>query len=126
MKGWFPRLMAAVTAATLLAACAPGRGGSDPFSQSRTVEGIKIYIDNVAFMDATVYGVINGARQRLGRVTGKTESVFTMPLKFPSEMYLEIDIMAGPKCRTERIIADPGDSLELVIRTDNPYMFCGG
>ena len=126
MKLRLPRLIVAVAATALLASCAPGRGGSNPFSQERrAAEEIKVYITNVAFMDATVYGVINGARRRLGRVTGTRESVFTLPLKFPSEMYLEIDILAGPRCRTERIMVDPGDDLELVIRTDNPYLFCG-
>ena len=126
MKTRLSRLMVSAAAAILVVGCFSGRAGSDPFSKDRTKEEIKIFISNVAFMDATVYGVINGSKRRLGRVTGTRESVFTMPLRFPAELYLEIDILAGPTCRTERITVNPGDHLELVIQTDNPYMFCGG
>ena len=126
MNSRLPRLMVAVSAVVLLASCAPGRGGSDPFSNERAAGEIKVIITNLAFMDATVYGVLNGARQRLGRITGRRESVFTMPLRSPAEMYLEIEIRGGPRCRTERTTVHPGENLELVIQTDNPYMFCGG
>lgn len=116
-------LLMASTAA--VAGCASGGGKSDPFSQERSAKEIKVSITNLAFMDATVYGVTNGARHRLGRVTGKMESVFTMPMAFPSDFYLEIDLMAGPRCRTEQISVNPGEHLELIIQTDNPSLFCG-
>jgi len=119
-------LIVAVAAATFLAGCAAGGAKPDPLSEDRTKQEIKVYITNLAFMDATVYGVINGARRRLGRAAGKREVVLTMPLHFSSEMYMEIDILAGPKCRTERMVVDPGDHLELIIRTDNPNWSCGG
>ena len=82
--------------------------------------------ERTAFMDATVYGVTDGGRRRLGRVTGKREMVFTMPLRTPSRMYLEIDIMAGPRCETERLIVDPGDQLELIIQHENANWRCYG
>lgn len=105
--------------------CAAAAGpASDPFAGAGGEKEIKVFITNLAFMDATVYGVTNGARKRLGRVTGKRESVFSLPLEHASDFYMEIDILAGPKCRTERMNVNPGDHLELIIRTDNPYLFC--
>ena len=126
MKTRFSRLMVAAAAAILVVGCYTGGAGSGSFSKDQAKEEIKIFITNVAFMDATVYGVVNGSKRRLGRVTGTRESVFTMPFRFPAEMYLEIDMLAGPKCRTERMTVDPGDHLELVIQMDSRYMTCGG
>lgn len=117
--------VAALAAATLFTGCAAGGTASNPFSQDQTAREIKIYIDNRAFMDATIYAVTNGGRRRLGRVVGTRETVFTMPLQVPSELYLEVDLLAGPRCRTERILVDPGDQVEFTIQTDNPRWLCG-
>lgn len=127
MKIPVPRILVAAAVTCLLAGCASGGNGSNPFSGGTRGESeIKVFVTNLAFMDATVHGVTNGSRRRLGRVTGKRELVFTMPFRHPAEFYLEIDILAGPKCRTEKMMVDPGDHLELLIQTDNPYLFCGG
>jgi hypothetical protein len=112
------------TAGLALGCATMGGPASDPFADGGTEKEIKVFITNLAFMDATVYGITNGARKRMGRVTGKRETVFTLPFAHSADFQLEIDIMAGPKCRTERMNVNPGDHLELVIRTDNPYLFC--
>lgn len=118
-------LFVALVAATLALGCAAAAGpASDPFGGRTGEKEIKIFITNLAFLDATVYGLTNGARRRLGRVTGKKETVFTLPFTHSALFQLEVDIMAGPKCKTERMNVDPGDHLELVIRTDNPYLLC--
>lgn len=118
-------LIVALVTATLAMGCAAAAGpAADPFEESSGEKEIKIFITNLAFLDATVYGLTNGARRRLGRVTGKRETVFTLPFTHSAQFQLEIDILAGPKCKTERMNVDPGDHLELVIRTDNPYLFC--
>lgn len=114
----------ALAAAALAFGCASAAGPPpDPFADGGGKE-IKIFITNLAFMDATVYGITNGARRRLGRVTGKRESVFSIPLAHSSDFHLEIDILAGPRCKTEKMNVDPGDHVELIIQTDNPYLFC--
>lgn len=117
-----------VAVAILLAGCAAGRADSNPFSGSGAggAESVKVYITNLAFMDATIYGVTMGGRHRLGRVTGKKEVVFTMPLRAPSIMHLEIDLLAGPRCETERLMVDPGDHLELIINNENAGLRCRG
>ena len=116
----------AISSAIILAGCAAGGANGDPFSGDRTENEVKVFVTNLAFMDATIYGVTLGGRRRLGRVTGKKEAVFTMPLPAPSEMYLEIDILAGPTCETERLIVDPGDHLELIIQNENAGWMCRG
>ena len=49
-----------------------------------------------------------------------------MPMRAPSEMYLVIDYLAGPTCETERLTANPGDHLELIIQNDNAGWNCRG
>ena len=115
----------ALATLVLLLGCAAGGRGDDPFSGDAARNEIKLSITNLAFNDATVYAYTGGARRRLGRVMGKRESVFTLPLDYTAEFYLEIDILAGPRCRTERTTVSPGDHLELVIQTSNPYLLCG-
>ena len=110
--------------AVLLASCATGGGRDNPFSETNSQDEIKVFITNLAFMDATVYAVTNGSRRRLGRVTGKRESEFTLHFPITADFWLVVDILAGPKCRTERMTVSPGEHLELVIQTNNPYLFC--
>lgn len=119
-------LVVTVASATFLAGCAAGRGGSNPFSADRGEQEVKIFITNLAFSDVTVHAVTNGGRRRLGQITGKKENVFTLPLRAPSEMYLEIDFLAGPTCLTERMVVDPGDHLELIIQNENLGWTCRG
>ena len=112
-------------AAVLLVSCVSAGGGSNPFREENREKEIQVFITNLAFMDATVYGVTNGSRQRLGRVTGKRESQFSVYFPMTADFWLEVDILAGPKCRTERMTVSPGEHLELIIQTNNPYLFCG-
>ena len=126
MNHRFPGLVITLGVAAFFAGCSTGGLESNPFTGGQGGQEVKVYITNLAFMDATVYGVTDGGRRRLGRVTGKREMVFTMPLRTPSRMYLEIDIMAGPRCETERLIVDPGDQLELIIQHENANWRCYG
>lgn len=119
--------MVALSAGAALAGCATGGGGgSGSFGGEERSNEVKVFISNLAFMDATVYSITNGGRRRLGQVTGKQDAVFTFPLSFPSEMYLEIDLLAGPRCETERFTVDPGDHLELIIQNDYAGWRCFG
>lgn len=117
-------LTVALATAALALGCATVTGSaSDPFADDGESE-IKVFITNLDFNDATVWGVTNGSRRRLGRAAGKRETVFSLPLTHPSDFYLEIDILAGPRCTTERMTVDPGDHVELIIQTDSPYLYC--
>ena len=117
-------MITAVAAAVSLAGCAgKTRPAGQPFSDSNSEE-VKLFVTNLAFTDVTVFGITNGGRIRLGRVTGKREAVLTLPMEFSSELYLEIDYLAGPKCYTERMIVHPGDHLELLVQAEHPNWDC--
>jgi hypothetical protein len=115
---------AALAVLFLLAGCAGGGSQDNPFSGSAERKEIKLSITNLDFNQATVYAITSGSRQRVGRVMGKKEEEFIIPMYSTSDFYLEIDILAGPRCRTERVTVQPGDHLELTIQTSNPYLMC--
>jgi hypothetical protein len=102
-----------------LVGCAGRQLEGDPFNEALLSKEVKIYVTNLAFMDATLWAVTTGTRHKLGIVTGKKEAVYTMPLPFPALMHIEIDLLAGPLCYTERLTVDPGDELELIIQDEN-------
>ena len=126
MKLRIARPVIMVAAATLLAGCAAAMGESDPFSRTSRETEIKVFVTNLAFMDVTLYGVTNGGRHRLGRLTGKRDFVFTLPMRAPSEFYIELDFLAGPKCQTERMMVEPGEHLELIVQNDSQSYRCRG
>jgi hypothetical protein len=119
-------MITSVAAAAFFVGCAGGGSEVDSFPDPYAEKEVKIFVTNLAFMDATIYGITHGGRWRLGQVTGKKETVFTLPMTLPSELYLEIDILAGPKCYTERMMVDPGDHLDLIIQNEGMHWRCGG
>lgn len=108
----------------LLAGCLTGRPQGQAAHLDESRRNVTLYVTNLSFSDATVYGVTTGARHLLGRVTGKREAVLTMPMPFPTMMHVEFDLLAGPTCRTERLTVDPGDELELIIQNDGANWYC--
>jgi hypothetical protein len=114
-----------MVSAMVLGGCQTGRELSDPFSDAGPrSNSVTVYVTNLAFSDATLYAVTTGTRHQLGRVTGKQEAVFTMPLPFPTVMFIEIDLMAGPKCFTDQLTVDPGDEFELIVRNEGANVYC--
>lgn len=118
-----PVLRAALAGALLATAgCATGspqRTGS-PFSDDlRERNEVRIHVQNHNFSDATLWTLVrDGQRKRLGVVTGKSDEVFTFPWRFSEPLRIEFDMVAGPRCTTENIQVDPGDTLELQISSD--------
>ena len=76
---------------------------------------IRVQIDNRAFQDATVHAIWPGRRLRLGIVTGVTTANYTLPLDRSVFLQFELDLLAGPRCTTRQIWADPGDIILLEI-----------
>jgi hypothetical protein len=76
---------------------------------------IRIHVTNLNFMDATLYALSTGTRERLGILTGKQEAVYTLPWRFSTQLRIEIDLLAGARCTTEALTVDPGDDIELII-----------
>ena len=100
-----------------LSACATAAGDpQDPFDGAAGEDQIRIEVENFNFADATVWALVQGGRRiRLGTVTGKSDSVFTLPWRFSVPLRMEIDQVAGERCVTEEIPVDPGDILLLRI-----------
>lgn len=116
-----------VTAAALLAtaACAgaPSRAANPYSNDLAERQEIRVQIQNHNFSDATIYSIEReGHRKRLGIVTGKSDSVFTLPWKTSEPLRFEFELLAGPRCTTEAMSVDPGDTLELQISTDSGQM----
>lgn len=111
-----------------LAGCSgAGRAPGTAFAPESRADSIRVYVTNRNFMDATIWAVSTGNRRRLGIVTGKREAVFTVPWEFSTELWLEIDMLAGRRCVTESLPVDPGDDLEVIIDVDmNGSPMCRG
>ena len=100
-----------------LSACATGQSADSPsFSGAPPEDQIRVEVQNFNFQDATIWAIVqSGRRIRLGMVTGKTDSVFTLDWDFSLPLRMEIDLVAGGRCMTERLDVDPGDILLLQI-----------
>ena len=110
-----------LAALVVIVACAtPGRFGErqQPFPREPVgEETIRIHVQNDNFMDARLYAVGLGKRHLLGVVTGKQLAVLAIPWDFSEPLRIEIDLLAGPKCTTRTIVADPGDEFDLRIES---------
>lgn len=112
-KRW--KVFGTLSALFVMVACAGmNTTTEDPFEAGGENQ-VRVLVQNDNFYDARVYALVEGVRRHLGSVTGKTNGVFVMPLSFPQEMRLEINILAGPTCTTEGLTVDPGDTLQLQI-----------
>jgi hypothetical protein len=105
--------------ATLLVAagCASTSGGpssGQPFVSPGPTT-VRLVVQNRNFQDARLYTYRRGTRAFLGIVAGKQDKQFVLDWDFPDPMYIEIDMLAGPRCYTEEMQVDPGDVLELQI-----------
>lgn len=98
-------------------ACASGSSRStDDLFGSAGSRPVRLSVRNRNFNDATIWAVFSADRVRVGTVTGKTDAVLALPNRArPDPLYLEIDLVGGEHCRTETLVVDPGDELQLEI-----------
>ena len=113
------KTLTSLAALIVIAACAtPGRvvERGQPFTRDAVTEGtIRLHVQNDNFMDARLYALGSSSRQPLGIVVGKQQAVLEIPWDFSKPLRIEINLLAGPKCITDTIEADPGDILDLRI-----------
>lgn len=111
----------------LLASTACGSARSvNPFDPSETrpgVDRLRIEVQNLNFNDATVYAMRQSQRIRLGRVTGKSDQVFTIDWSTAVPVRFRIDLVSGPSCGTAEV---PVDRNSLVWVTIPSVMGLGG
>jgi len=110
----FPTL--ATTALLVGTACSFGPGPSpSSFGGDPRGDEIRIHVTNLNFMDATLWALTTGTRDKLGVVTGKRQAVYTIPWRGYTDLSIEIDILSGPRCVTESLPVGPGEDIELII-----------
>jgi hypothetical protein len=106
----------ALTAAALTGCASAARPDSaTPFTEAARPTSVQILVNNRNFSDARLYTIRRGGREFLGIVGGKQEGTFRVDWAFPDELEIEINLLAGPTCRTEKLPVDPGDILDLMI-----------
>jgi hypothetical protein len=104
------------TAVGLLFACG-GRNASPPASPEAPgfdELAVTLAVENRNFNDATVYAFDGGVRQRVGRVTGKTNATFTFKW-FSPQLQMIIDFTGGGTLASERLILNPGRGGDLQL-----------
>ena len=106
---------------TVVAGCATqGRTveRQDPFTREAVADQtIRVHVLNNNFMDARLYAIGLSSREQLGTVGGKQQATLAIPWDFSEPLRIEIDLLAGPKCTTRTIEADPGDIFDLTIES---------
>lgn len=102
---------------SVVGSCATATPSVNPFHLTRSAGQIHIEVRNDNFYDATIWAVVSGVRQRkLGVVSGKQNADFTMRWTVARPLQFEIDLLTGNMtCRTDALVVDPGDHLELQI-----------
>lgn len=111
----FRRAMLVTAVTTLATACAARAGEGNPAITPGLEDQIEIRIINNNFSDARMYAVRPGAREYIGRLTGKTEANYTLDWDIAQTLSIEISLLAGGTCTTEELIVDPGEALFLSI-----------
>ncbi len=117
VRAWLPPSLVLVLG---VASCASPGSADNPFVGATSARRIHVKVRNDNFYDATIWAVVNGARQRkLGTVPGKHETDFTMMWTVSRTLQFDIDLLTGNMaCRTQPMVVDPGDDLDLQITSD--------
>ncbi len=111
---WLVTLLTALSAGACASSSAAEWDGEGVYPRPRQTT-VRIVVQNRNFADARLYTYRRGTRAMLGTITGKTDRNFVIDWDQSDPMYMEIDMVAGPKCFTPELQVDPGDILELQI-----------
>lgn len=111
-------ILACSIALATSAACGGGPSPGDlgsPFDRDSADRSVRLTVQNNDFLDAVIYAHWNGLRQRVGAVTGKTSTTFTM--EWRGELVrLEVELIGSDDGYTsEQISVTEGDHLDFVI-----------
>lgn len=78
-----------------------------------------VRVDNQAFLDANIYVIAGGQRQRIGTTTGAGAKVFELPrgIMFgPTQLSFLIDFIGSQRSPiSDAITVSPGDTVVLLI-----------
>lgn len=113
---WRPHALATVglVLALALGACASSSDSNVMRMAPGGDEEVRLTVENNDFRDATIYAYWNGARQRVGMVTGKTRETFEMRWR-SEEIRLQVDFIGGGGLWSDVMDVYQGDHLNFVI-----------
>jgi len=98
----------------LLQGCLAGSRGPDPFAATRDDGPVVLQVQNQNFLDARIYVLWNGQRERAGFVVGLTTETFRFERR-QGTLRVQVDFIAGGGFTTDAIGVWPGEVVELVI-----------
>ena len=101
-------------------ACSTLGRSTDPFAEGPAagIGQISVEVRNLNFNDANLFALRQGARIRMGSVTGKSDADFRLTWNFSLPLQFEAQLVGGRTCRVRSIIADPGDRLWIQIPSE--------
>jgi len=76
---------------------------------------VSLRVTNMSFNDATITVIRSGSRSRLGVVSGKGSSLYTVPWAGVQELRLHISLLASGTYTTPPVTVSSGERLELVV-----------
>ena len=78
-----------------------------------------VKVENQAFLDANIYVIASGQRQRLGTATGSGANTFEIPRSImfgPTQLSFLVDFVGSQRTPiSESITVSPGDTVVLMI-----------
>lgn len=96
----------------------------DPTAPTGVDDRIRVEVQNLNFNDATVYAMRASQRIRIGRVTGKTDQVFTIDWNVAQPIGFVVDVVGGRSCRTTQVIVEAEGRVWVSIPSDMGYGVC--
>jgi len=91
-----------------------GQGLRPDPAPGRESEATFLEVENQSFLDARIYVIWEGARSRVGVVTGKTTEVFRFQRR-EGQLRVEVDFVGGGGFTTDVIQIWSGEVARLVI-----------
>jgi len=81
-------------------------------------QGVRLEVTNEQRTEAEIWVLVDGSRQRLGRVASYDNETFLIPMDRPRTLRMEFRIFGGPTCVTREVSRRPGESVSYTIPVD--------
>ena len=95
-------------------------GIPNPFDRASREGGrLRIEVSNLNFNDATLHALTGGTRLRLGTVTGKSDTRYTIDWPISRDLWIEVDLVGEGVFTTNAVSAQPGTMVQLFIESDS-------
>jgi hypothetical protein len=101
--------------------CSTGGGSGDPepaVAPGVPGEGVRMSVKNDQRIEANIFVFLDGAQQRVGRISAFGEDSFLVPMDRGRVVRFEFRLFGGPTCVTREISMVPGDVVSYTIPVD--------